>query len=138
MLDTNVALDWLLFADPATTALAAMLEQGRLRWIASPAMRDEFEHVLERGLAVRRQAQPADLLARWDRRVTLVPTPPPLPGSVPLRCTDPDDQVFLELAHAGQARWLLSRDRALLCLARSAAAFGIGIITPERWSPAHD
>jgi len=43
---------------------------------------------------------------------SLAGTSPVLP-----RCEDPDDQKFLELAwHAG-ARWLVTRDKALLKLA---------------------
>jgi predicted nucleic acid-binding protein len=53
-----------------------------------------------------------------------------------LQCSDRDDQKFLALAHAEGARWLLSRDRAVLKLARRAKHFGILISVPERWSAA--
>ncbi|WP_440131005.1 PIN domain-containing protein, partial [Rubrivivax gelatinosus] len=48
VLDTNVVLDWLVFDDPATRPLAAALEAGRLRWIATGPMLDELLHVLQR------------------------------------------------------------------------------------------
>jgi predicted nucleic acid-binding protein len=57
-----------------------------------------------------------------------------VPRCLALRCTDPDDQMFVDLAHAAGARWLVSRDRAVLRLARRAAAFGIAITAPEGWS----
>ncbi len=41
--------------------------------------------------------------------------------------------MFLDLAHAAGARWLLSRDRAVLRLARRAAALGLVIAKPEDW-----
>ncbi len=134
VLDTNVVLDWLLFRDPSSVPLAAAIGQRHVAWIATPAMRDEFADVLARGLAARRSAQTARLLAAWDAQVTAVVSAPPLPGSVALHCADPDDQMFLELAYAARAGWLLSRDRALLRLARRASAFGIAISTPGRWS----
>jgi predicted nucleic acid-binding protein len=50
-----------------------------------------------------------------------------------LRCTDPDDQKFIDAAIVS-AQWLISRDRAVLKLARRAAALGLRIVTPERWA----
>jgi hypothetical protein len=35
-----------------------------------------------------------------------------------------------------QARWLLSRDRAVLKLARRLRAYGVEVLTPERWNQA--
>jgi len=51
-----------------------------------------------------------------------------------LRCSDGDDQKFIDLAVASGAIWLISRDRAVLRLARRASAFGLAIVTPERWA----
>ena len=51
---------------------------------------------------------------------------PPLP-----KCRDRDDQKFLELAHAAKADWLVSKDRAVLKLAkRTARDFGFRIAQP--------
>ena len=52
-----------------------------------------------------------------------------------LRCTDADDQMFIDLAVSHRARWLLSRDRAVLKLARRAAKQGVLIMPPEAWVP---
>ncbi|MBW8810763.1 MAG: PIN domain-containing protein, partial [Lysobacter sp.] len=50
------------------------------------------------------------------------------------RCADPDDQKFLELALAANARWLLSRDHALLVLGRRTARAGLfEILTARAW-----
>src|SRR5262245_42733415 len=46
VLDTNVVLDWLLFADPGVAAMAAAIEAGSVRWLACAAMREEFERTL--------------------------------------------------------------------------------------------
>jgi predicted nucleic acid-binding protein len=134
VLDTNVVLDWLLFDDRSAVPLAAAIVQQQLRWVATPAMRDEFAEVLRRGLAAQRNADPAALLAAWDAHAEMRAAPARLPASVPLCCSDPDDQKFLDLAHAAGATWLLSRDRAVLRLARRAARWGIDISVPERWA----
>lgn len=53
------------------------------------------------------------------------------------RCADPDDQKFLELARDAGAAWLLSRDAALLALARRCERqHGFRIVPPERFGQA--
>ena len=51
-----------------------------------------------------------------------------------LRCTDPDDQKFIDLALQTGASALLSRDRAVLKLARRAAVHGLPIESMAAWS----
>ena len=97
-------------------------------------MRDEFADVLSRGLAAARGANVATVLARWDACAEPCPEPTASVASAALRCTDVDDQKFLDLALATHARWLLSRDRAVVRLARRAASRGITICGPELWS----
>lgn len=131
VLDTNVVLDWLLFGNPGVAALCAAVQCGRLRWLATPAMRHELALVLARGLAAAHRADERRLLQAWDDHAQMRDPPPPHR----LRCTDPDDQKFVDLAFASGARWLVSRDRAVLRLSRRAAPLGLGIVTPERWHP---
>ena len=48
------------------------------------------------------------------------------------RCTDEDDQKFLELARDSRAKWLITSDRALLKLNRRLKQSGLFmVITPE-------
>jgi predicted nucleic acid-binding protein len=49
-------------------------------------------------------------------------------------CRDPDDQKFIDLALAAKAQWLVSRDKALLALAKRAKARGLLIVKPEAWT----
>jgi predicted nucleic acid-binding protein len=134
VLDTNVVLDWLLFKDPAAAAIALAIEQRQVRWIATAAMRSELAEVLRRGLAAERNADPAALIAGWDAHAEMLAEPARLPAASALTCSDASDQKFLDLARAAGARWLLSRDRAVLKAARRAASLGITITVPERWS----
>lgn len=134
VLDTNVLLAWLVFQDPVCQPLAEALEAGRVRWLAVPAMRREWEAVLARGVGAVRAPDAAVLDAAWARHACWLPEPPPGVG-LRHRCTDPDDQKFIDLALHADARWLLTRDRAVLKLARRARASGLLIGPPERWSP---
>jgi predicted nucleic acid-binding protein len=59
----------------------------------------------------------------------------PVTGSAALpRCLDPDDQKFVTLAFYSSARWLLTRDKALLGLNRRLKTKGIRVGTPMEWS----
>ena len=131
VLDTNVVLDWLLFNDPSVAKLAAAVVGGRVRWLATAAMRDELTHVLGRGLAATHGADPAALVATWGRHCIEHPTAPL--AAAHLRCTDTDDQKFIDLALATGAGWLISRDRAVLKLRRRAAPYGLTISPPDQW-----
>ncbi len=128
VLDTNVVLDWLVFSNPRTALVAQALESGAMRWLSCEPMRSELAHMLaSRSLSA--WSPDADaVLATHDRLATLL-EPPALP-LVRLRCTDPDDQVFIDLALAQRAQWLWTHDRALLKLARKAALLGTRILAP--------
>lgn len=134
VIDTNVVMDWLVFREPGCAPLVEAIESRRLRWIATAQMRDELRHVLARGVARAWSPDLAFIDGTWSRLAVLVEAP--LPTLVPrLRCTDPDDQKFIELA-LHQGRWLITRDRAVLKLGRRAARLGVSFITPERWHEA--
>jgi predicted nucleic acid-binding protein len=134
VIDTNVALDWLVFDDVAVRPLRHAVEARRLRWFAHPAMREELAHMLTHEDLARWAPDAAASLAHFDRLACVDPAlsrPATAPG---LRCRDADDQVFIDLAVACGARWLFTRDRALLALARAAQVHGVQVLTPARWA----
>jgi len=132
VLDTNVLLDWLVFGNPALLPLDSALTEQRVQWVATEAMRDEMSHVLARGVGERWTVDGERWQGAWSCHARLLPEPV---ASLTLpRCSDPDDQKFVELAVTARARWLLTRDRALLKLARRVQRFGVEILTPERWN----
>ena len=136
VLDTNVVLDWLYFGDVRCAALAEAVTGHRVRWIASAPMRDEIEHVLERGsLGTRWPEGPATVRDGWHRWATMVEATTHA-APLAMRCTDADDQKFIDLALGARAVALLSADRAVLRLARRAAALGLVISTVARWTMA--
>ena len=136
VLDTNVVLDWLVFRHPACTPWVEQLVAGSVRWLASAAMRAELAHVLARGVGRDRTPDLSALWATWDRLAVPVEAVAPAGAASRIRCSDADDQKFIDLAFGHGARWLLSRDRAVLKLARRARASGLEIVTPEAWAAA--
>ncbi|TAK75163.1 MAG: PIN domain-containing protein [Aquabacterium sp.] len=129
VLDTNTLLDWHVFRDPAMHPIADGIRSGRLRWLACPAMQREWGLVWPRPGFARWRPDPLTNEAAFGC-AEMVADPP----RGPMRCTDPDDQVFIDLALACKARWLLSKDRALLKLARRARALGLSIQPPASWA----
>jgi len=132
VLDTNAVLDWLVFDNAAMRAPASAITGGRVIWLACSAMRDELAHMVVHPSLARWSPDPEAALATFDLHAQL--RAPPTPG-LPERllCSDSDDQIFVDLALACGARWLLTHDRALRKLARRAAARGLAIMLPSDW-----
>jgi uncharacterized protein len=137
VIDTQAVLDWQYFGNGMCAAWP-LPGEGSWRWLATAAMREELSHVLARGFDSRWSTPAAHVLEFFDRHASLVATPAlSAPLARTLRCTDPDDQKFIDLAVAAGARWLVSRDRAVLKLRRRAwASSGLQIVAPADWQPA--
>jgi putative PIN family toxin of toxin-antitoxin system len=134
VLDTNVVLDWLLFQDVSCAELSGILLAGQLHWHATSAMRSELAHVLPRQQLQHWSPDCEHILSIFDRLTRVCPQPTcAADANARLHCRDPDDQKFIDLALAVNARWLFSKDRALLALARPARAHGVQILTPAQW-----
>ncbi len=125
VLDTNIVLDVFVFADEAALPLKEELLAGRLRWLATAAMRDELERVLAYPQIVPRLAfrglAAADVMAAFDRHVTPVDCAP----KAPVACKDPDDQKFIDLA-VQEGAMLLSKDAAVLSMRKRMESLGSG------------
>ena len=128
VVDTNVALDLLIFSDPRTASLRTLLVQGRLAWIATQVMRDELERVLTYPHIVERmnyyRVGAAQVLAAFDAQARLVDIAP----KVAYVCKDADDQKFIDLAAAHQAI-LLSKDKAVICMRKRLVNLGAHVAT---------
>ncbi|MCY4757245.1 PIN domain-containing protein [Pelomonas aquatica] len=133
VIDTQVVMDWLVFRDARVAALTAAVTSGALRWLVAPAMRDEIRHVLGRGVAASYTPDLAFIEAQLDAHAVAVDAIAQQPLAGRLVCRDPDDQKFIDLALSGGARWLVSRDKAVLALARRALPRGLLIVKPENF-----
>jgi putative PIN family toxin of toxin-antitoxin system len=123
VLDTNVVLDLLHWADVAAMPIRAALEAGHAECLADERTLDELQRVLTYPRFQLTAERIAELHARYAALVRQIPAgaAPELP-----RCQDPDDQKFLELAARADADILVSKDKALLQLrGRTRLAFRI-------------
>lgn len=126
VIDTNVLLDFWIFDDPATRDLRVAIELGRVVALRSDAQTAEFVDVLQRSKFALSDERQRDIVQQWSD----VSAPVESVAAAPLLCTDPDDQKFLELAFSGRADWLISKDKALLRLARRALRLNLLIALP--------
>lgn len=132
VLDSNVWIDILVFDDPDTRPIHAALKTGALRALINARCLAELTHVLDYPQFVARDVDKEAALAAVTQLTEFVTPEACDEDAVPLpKCRDRDDQKFLELAHASRADWLVSKDRAVLKLARRIARdFGFRIAQP--------
>ena len=138
VLDTNVCLDLFVFRDPRWQQLLDAMRAGEVECVTRADCRTEWTLVLAyTRLGLDAHAQQA-ALAEFDRLIVLDDTPAP-EGTVLPVCKDTDDQKFLELAAASGAHCLITKDKALLKLARRTRKLGLfAIMEPARWIAERD
>ena len=129
--DTNVLLSLWVFADSRFTPLRALVDRGEWMALTDEHCLAEFKRVLgyeQFKLSAERQAQIfADYSAIANAGHERKTFPKPLP-----RCSDHDDQKFLELARNADAEWLVTGDKALLKMARRDKLLGLfRVVTPD-------
>ena len=88
ILDTNVWLDWLVFADPRVAPLAAAIESGRLAMLATEPMLAEFAVVVARPQFALDEGARTLACTRQRAAVAIVAPAP----DCRLPCTDPVDR----------------------------------------------
>jgi putative PIN family toxin of toxin-antitoxin system len=132
VLDTNVCLDLFVFHDPRWAPLLAALESGAVQAVTRADCRDEYHLVLHYPHLPLDESTRPQAAARFDALVrVLAPTSRALRLPV---CSDRDDQKFLEIARDAGAAVLVTKDKALLKLARRTARDKLfRILAPEAW-----
>jgi putative PIN family toxin of toxin-antitoxin system len=136
VLDTNVWVDWLVFDDPAIAPLKAAQHGRHVDIVSNEPCLEELSRVLAYPQFSLTSAQRADHLKSAERIIVRHDLLSPSQKNTLPRCSDRDDQKFIELAHAACAHWLLTRDKALLQLQRRLLAAGIRVGSPTDWSTA--
>lgn len=132
VLDTNVVIDWLVFDDAFLASFREQVRTGSVQVITHAPAVNELRRVLgypilklsaERQAAVLEQYLGLVALFEGDSAAGALTD---LPLGFP-RCRDSDDDPFLHLAWRAGADALVSRDKAVLKLARKARKFGFEI-----------
>jgi putative PIN family toxin of toxin-antitoxin system len=128
VLETNVVLSALLFSRGRVSWLRGAMRAGTVVPVVSRVTVQELVRVLE---------YPKFALSHDDREELLadfLPFAEIFPGSLPslehVKCRDPDDQIFLELAIAAGADAVVTGDADLLALAGNTE---VSILTPAEF-----
>ena len=131
VLDTNVWLDWLVFADSTIAPLKAAHASGRLSIVRDAAGEAELERVLDyKAIKPLVGADRRPMLMEAMRAASILHDGSTKAGRLP-PCRDADDQHFLELARDAGAALLVTKDRDLLTLRRAKyGVSGFRILTP--------
>ena len=138
VLDTNVCLDLFVFRDPRWAALLQAMRDGSVQAVTRADCRREWQMVLDYPhLKVDPAAKPG-LIETFDALISCLETSDgAAPGADVIlpRCSDRDDQKFLETALQARADILITKDKALLKLAHKTARAGLfSIIAPQAWA----
>jgi putative PIN family toxin of toxin-antitoxin system len=135
VLDTNVCLDLFVFRDPRWARLLAALQAKEVEAVTREDCRREWQIVLDYPHLPLDDESRRRCAGEFDVLIRCVPIAPPNEnaGKLPI-CKDRDDQKFLEVARDTQADALITKDKALLKLARKTARAGLfAIMLPEAW-----
>ncbi len=132
VLDTNVWLDWLVFNDATIKPIQDLVVAGKAEIIIDQECDAELVRVLAYPLQkwTLNAAAQAACINRFRSVARCIVAPPV--GKLP-SCRDPDDQKFLELAAGTQAHCLITKDRALLKLAKRRYGLTFHIVTPAKF-----
>lgn len=135
VLDTNTVMALWFFRDPGLTALHAALDSPRYVPCCREDALEELRRVLGYSQFAIAATEQTRILGSYRERVKLIAASDPA-AEVPLLplCRDRDDQKFLEITRDATADYLLTRDKALLRLARHRLVRDrFQILTPERF-----
>ena len=120
VLDTNILLDIFVFNDERALHLKKVLFDKTRHFVASQKTIEEFADVISRPLFNLDEEAQAAILAQWQSIAEQRDDSNLAPA--PWKCQDPDDQIFLDLAYQLRPTILISKDNAVLQIARKAAS----------------
>ena len=134
VLDTNVCLDLFVFRDPRWLRLMQAITNAEVEAVTRADCLMEWQIVLGYAHLGLDEAMQTAIRTEFDALIRPFPeTSSDDSIKLPL-CRDPDDQKFMELAYQSGATMLITKDKALLKLARKTLKVGLfQIVTPEAW-----
>lgn len=132
VIDTNVLISALVFKDSRHLPLREAWQDGRVTPLLSVRTYRELKHVLGYPLFKLEDDQIAEGLALLGPFIEWVQIDPAQTATLP-KCSDRDDQKFVETAHCGRADALLTYDRALLKMRKR---MSFDVLKPDVWAEA--
>ncbi|MFZ6845180.1 putative toxin-antitoxin system toxin component, PIN family [Undibacterium sp. RuTC16W] len=134
VLDTNVCLDLFVFRDQRWILLMNGLNDGSIQAITRDDCRQEWLAVLNYPHLPVQMDLKENIIQEFDRLIDLQTPSEQLTTKLPV-CSDKDDQKFLEIARDTKVDVLVTKDKALLKLARKTRQLGLyEIETPEKFT----
>lgn len=135
VLDTNVCIDLFVFRDPRWANLLQALENRELEAITRKDCRSEWLLVLEYPHFALDDSSRSEARERFDALITCIEPKQAVQAAALPVCKDREDQKFLEIALQSDASTLITKDKALLKLAKRLARKGLfSVQTPEAWT----
>jgi putative PIN family toxin of toxin-antitoxin system len=134
VLDTNVCIDLFVFQDPRWAHLLDAMECREIEVVTRRDCRSEWLLVLNYPHFFLDEAAKTQARQKFDALITCV-EPKDIVGHAELPvCKDREDQKFLEIALQSDASTLITKDKALLKLAKRLARKGLfSVQTPDAW-----
>ncbi len=132
VIDTNVLISALVFKDSRHLPLREAWQDGRVTPLLSVRTYRELKHVLGYPMFKLEDDQIAEGLALLGPFIEWVQLDPAQTATLP-KCSDRDDQKFVETAHCGRADALLTYDRALLKMRKR---MSFEVLKPDAWAEA--
>lgn len=132
VLDTNTVMALWMFRDPGLALLRERIESGYWQLASRADALEELALVLAYRQFGLDEATRSHILTDYQARVCLPAVPGDDVDALP-KCRDRDDQKFLEIARDAGAAILVTRDKALLRVARHRLVRDLfAIMTPEK------
>ncbi len=117
ILDTNVCLDLFVFHDKHCNELLSIIKKGIVKVVTRYDCKNEWLRVLTYPSLSLNESIRQKCISEYNEMVSCCEFPQKNYSALPV-CTDEDDQKFLELAYDSNARFLLTKDKALLKLSK--------------------
>ncbi len=130
VLDSNFILDVYFFKNKTAVSLFHQLEKAGASFYRTSATFDELRHVLDREEFSKGNASRAEILDNWS--AASINFESPLPSS--LKCRDPLDQKFIDLAGSVAPSYLISKDKDILRLRRKASKLRMKFRRPDEFT----
>jgi putative PIN family toxin of toxin-antitoxin system len=132
VIDTNVCLDLFAFQDPRWLEIFNQLKSGNIIAVTRKECREEWLAVLDYPHLPVNNDNREQIEKLYDQFIQCVEHPN-LSIRLPM-CTDKDDQKFLEISRDAKVDVLITKDKALLKLAKKLQKIGLfSIEKPEKF-----